>query len=269
MVIAIIIGVLLLGIGALLLFLKGKSEDKLLEVKATKTSPACDLNDLCQAVADEIGPGGFAQLAEVKGRVECDRPLQGELSEEPCVWYSMNVEELYEETYTETDANGNPVTRTRTGSTTVANNTRSVPFVVRDETGVVAIYPEGAKIEGHQVLNRHEPAQSGAGTISLGNFSMSLSPNNGRRITGYRYSEQIIPVGEQLYVIGEASDREDGKLALRSPGEKGKPFIVSVRSEEEVTKGLETAAKVKQWIGFGLLAIGMALIFAAIAGAFS
>ncbi|MGE3800368.1 MAG: E3 ubiquitin ligase family protein [Candidatus Kapaibacterium sp.] len=268
MITAIVIGAILSGIGALLLFLKGKSEDKLLEVKVTQTSQATELTELQQAVASEIGPGGFSQLAEVKGVGESEKPLTGELSNQPCLWYSMRVEELYEETYTETDANGNSVTRTRTGSNNVANNTQSIPFSLRDESGSIMVYPEGAKIEGRKVVDRHEPAQNGLGTISFGSFSMSLTPNHGRRITGYRYHEEILPVGERLYIIGDANDRDGGILAFRKPLEKGKPFIVSIRSEEEIAKGLETSAKVKQWIGFGLIGVGSGLVFAAIAGAF-
>ena len=267
MIIAIIIGVVLAGLGVLFLFLKGKSEDQLLEVRATKTCNSAELCELHEAVASEIGPGGFSQLAEVKGAGESDRPLTAELSDQPCLWYSMRVEELYEEAYTETDANGNSVTRTRTGSNSVANNTQSIPFLLRDESGTVLVYPEGAKIEGRKVVDRHEPANNGPG-ISFGNFSMSLTPNHGRRITGYRYHEEILPVGERLYVIGEACDRDDGKLALRKPREKGKPFIVSIRSEEEIAKGLQTTASVKKWVGLGLIAIGIIVIVAGITGAF-
>ncbi len=268
MVIGIIIGLVLAGIGILLLFLKGKSQDKLLEVKSTQTSSAIDLSELHQAVASEIGPGAFARPAEIKGMCESDNPLTGELSDQPCLWYSMQVEELYQETYTETDSEGRTVTRTRNGSNVVASNTRSIPFAVRDETGTVLIYPDGAQIEGRKVVDRHEPAGGELGTISFGKFSMAINPGNGRRITGYHYVEHILPVGERLYVLGEASDRDDGKLAFRASLEKGKPFIVSVRSEEEIAKGLETSAKIMEWIGYALIAVGAALVFAAIAGAF-
>ena len=269
MIIAIVIGAILGSVGTLLLFLKGKSEDKLLEVKVTQTSNAEELHELQQAVASEIGPGGFSQLAEVKGTATCQTPLTSELSDKPCVWYSMRVVEQYEETYTDTDSSGNRVTRTRTGTNTVASNTQSVPFQVQDKTGTIHVYPDRAKIEGRKIVDRHEPAHRGGGTISFGLFSMTIPSGDNRRITGYRYSEEIVPVGERLYVIGQASDRDDGQLAIRNTLEKGVPFIISVRSEEEIAKGLETAAKTKQWIGFALLGIGMGLIFAAVAGAFS
>lgn len=104
--------------------------------------------------------------------------------------------------------------------------------------------------------------------MQFGGFSFTLSPTQGgRRITGYHYSEHVIPLGEQVYILGEASDREK-ELIIRQPQEKGKPFIISVRSEEEITKGLEKSATLQQWFGFGLIAVGLAVIVAGIAGAF-
>lgn len=268
MVIGIIIGLVLLAAGALLLFLRGKARDKVLEIKSTATSPVSELHEIRNGVAAEIGPGGFSQGAEIKGTIECAEPLTAELSGTPCVWYGMSVQERYQDTYQEADANGRVHTRTRTGSNTVASNTRSVRFQVRDTTGTITVDPKRAKVEGHTVVDRHEPASGTESALQFGTFSFSLSPSpSGRKILGYHYTEQLIPLGGQVYVFGEASDR-DGELVVREPMEKEKPFIISVRSEEEITQGLERSAALQQWFGFGLIAAGAAVAFAAIAGAF-
>lgn len=268
MVIGIIIGIVLLAAGGLLLFLRGKARDKVLEIKSTTTSPVAELHEIRDGVASEIGPGGFSQGAEIKGTIECAEPLTAELSGTPCVWYSMSVQERYEDTYQEADAQGRVHMRTRTGTNAVAGNTRSVRFQLRDATGTVTVDPGRATVEGHTVLDRHEPASGTENTLQFGTFSFNLSPSpSGRRILGYHYTEQLIPLGGQVYVFGEANDR-DGELVVREPMEKGKPFIISVRSEEEITKGLERSTTLQQWFGFGLIAAGAAVVLAAIAGAF-
>lgn len=269
MVIGLVIGLVLIGIGILMIWLKGKSEDTVLELKSVKTSAAADLDELCRSISAEIGPGGFSQLAEVKGVAEADSPIRSELSNTECVWYSMKVEERYEEMYTETDSDGNTSRRTRTGTTTVASNSNGIPFLVRDESGSIMVDPTRAKVEGRKVLDRHEPAEAAGHQLTFGTFSFTVAPTNGRRVLGYNYTEHAIPVGAHLYVIGEACDRDDGKLCIRTPAESGKPFIISTRSEEEITKGYESAAKAKKWVGFGLIGLGLIVMILGVAGVFS
>lgn len=241
---AIIIGAVLLGISLLLFFLRRKSQDKLLEIKSTQTSTAKDLHDLWQSVKNELGTtGGFKQLTEVKGVVKCDQPLTGELSKQPCVYYEMEVLERFEETYYEKDAQGNNQRRTRTGTTSVAHNTQSVPFYVEDPTGKTLINPHAADIDPVKAVSKYEQNIQNRNTLSFGGFSLNVSQNrNDRRILGYEFTEKIIPLDRRAYVIGEATDTS-GELMIQKPAEKGKPFIITLKSEEELTKGTESNIK--------------------------
>lgn len=252
-----IVGIVLAGIGVYLLIHRKKSLHKILEIKSTKTSTTAELLALQKAVADEIGPGGFNQLAEVKGVVECAAPLTAELSEQPCVWYSMSVQERYEETYQERDAEGRTRTGTRTATTTVANNTQAVPFLIRDETGIIAVQPNHAAIDGRQIIDRHEPWSGNTDALSVGSFRLA-QPRRNHRVLGYQYTEEIIPVGAPVYIIGEATDRE-GTPVIGNPADTEQPFIISLRSEEEVTKGLESKAKTEMIVGILLIAGGILL----------
>ena len=256
-----IFGLVLVGIGVFLFLRHKKALDKVLEMKFTKTSTAGELQELQKAVADEIGPGGFNQLTEVKGTVECQAPLTAELSEQPCVWYTMSVVERYEEQYQERDAEGRVRTGTRTGTATVASNTQSVPFSIRDTSGMITITPNGAAIDGRKVVDRYEPAGGASNTLRIGTFQFSPSARSGRKVLGYQYSEQIIPLDARVYVIGEATDRE-GNLAVGKPADSEKPFILSMRSEEEVTRGMESSATAQKWIGILLVAGGLAMAIA-------
>ena len=259
----IIAGIILIALAAVLFFVRKNQQDKLLEIKFVKTSTVSELADLQQSVAAELGAGAFRQQAELKGTCRCDTPLHGELSGQECVYYSMSVSERYEETYTERDSQGRTTTRTRTASTVVSSNTQSVRFRLDDGTGSIFVDPTGASIDAVSVVSKYEPARTGMSALQFGGFSLSLSGlgGGGRRVLGYEYSESVIPLDRNLYVLGDASD-SGGELVMVRPQEKGKPFIVSVKSEEEITRGKESAVK---WLNIGSIAaaaIGAALIIA-------
>lgn len=263
----IIIGIALIGLSILLIFLRRKSQDKLLEIKSTQTSSTKELVDLCQSVKDGIGnSGGFKQLSEIKGVVKCAQPLNGELSKQPCVYYAMDVSERYEETYYEKDSKGNSVRRTRTGSTSVASNSQSVHFEVEDTTGRITVNPNGADIDPVQVVSKYEPSTQGRNSISFGSFSFNVGRSSGdRKILGYEFTEKIVPLDRRVYVIGEASD-STGELMLQQPSEKGKPFIITLKSEEELTKGTESNIKALLFGAIASLIAGIGAIVYGIIG---
>lgn len=250
----LILGILLAAGGVALIMSRRKTDDHLLEVRSTQTTDARTLNDLAREIGEQIGAGGFAHIAEVKGRVESIEPLKSELAERHCVWYRSTVEEEFEETVTETSSDGSTTTSTRRSSEVVSTNTRSVPFRLRDETDAITIDPKGAKIDPDTILDRHEPYNDQSGEIRIGGFS--FRPTRGRRILGYRYREDAITVGTDLYVFGEASDRVNGELSIRKPSEKDQPFIVSVKNEEEIVEEMQKSATMKRIFGIILFVIG-------------
>ncbi|MCK6542081.1 E3 ubiquitin ligase family protein [bacterium] len=256
----IIIGLVCFGIAALLLYFRKKNQDKLLEIKFVKTSTAQELKEICKQVNDELSTtGAFRQQTEVKGVIKCAHPITSELAKQPCVWYEMSVDERYEETYTERDQNGREVRRTRTGTENVASNSQRVHFEVEDATGRITINPNDADIEGTQVLNRYEQNFSG-GRIQLGAFSMNINMGrSGRRILGYEFTESLIPLDRRVYVLGEASDAS-GELMVQKPEDKEKPFIITLKSEEELTRGTESTIRNLMIGSIVLVVIGLVAI---------
>ncbi len=255
------IGIILLGVAGLLIYFRKRTEAQLLEIRFVKTSTVAEALEMQRSVAEEIGPGGFAQQMEFKGIAHCEAPLTAELSQQPCVYYSMSVEERYEETYTERDAQGNSQTRTRTGSAVVASNTQHTRFSLDDGTGSIVIDADGAKIDARKVVDRYEPYAGGGGMLRAGNFSFQLGGILGspRRVLGYQYRESIIAPGQQLYTLGEVND-SSGEAVLRRQSNPKSPFIISVKSEEELTRGKEQSVK---WMLYGAIAcavIGVVLI---------
>ena len=107
----LIFGIILLVVSGVLYFVRINAQKKLFEIKSTETFLAKDLTDLYTSVKSEVGAGGFSKMAEVKGNIKCDNPLAGEISGQPCVYYSMTVTREFEETKQERDTNGNMVTK--------------------------------------------------------------------------------------------------------------------------------------------------------------
>lgn len=251
-----IVGLLLIAVAVGLFIAHRSQQDKLMAIKDVKTMQASDLKQLAGEVAGEMGPGFFNQVTEVKGTIVCDHPLTSELAQTPCVYYSMTVTHEYEEDYWDTDANGNKEQKTRTGRDTVASNSRRVDFYVEDSTGRIKVDPDGADLDTEKALSKFERA--GGASLRMGSFSFQAQGLTGnRRSIGYRYEEEVIPVGRSVYVLGEATDRS-GEVSLVKPN-KGK-FIISLKSEEELIQGTQSAilwtkigAIMCAVTGFGLL----------------
>jgi len=240
-----ILGVVLV-LGGVALFAGASSQRKKLGLmQGTQTSTAADLTSLAASVAKDIGAGSFAEVAEVKGTIRCEQPLTSELANTPCIYYSMHVSREYEETYWDTDSKGNRVQKTRRGSDTVSQNTRSCPFQVEDATGRLTVDPSGAALTGEKVYDRFEPGEPRSTSLNIGRWRFDLGSfamGTGRRTLGYKYEETIVPIGRPIYVLGEATD-SGGQLTIRKPTKKGTTFIVSLKSEEELTRSAAGTSK--------------------------
>lgn len=262
-----VFGGILIAAGVVLTIIRSSQASKLSQMKELETSRAGDLVALAADVASEIGGGAFTQIAELKGRSFVESPLKSELAGTDCVYYRMSVNREYEETYWENDDKGNRVRRTRRGSDLVAHNERSVPFYIDDGSGRVLVRPEGASFVAEKAFSRFEPGEPAGGRLAMGALSLVISGAIGGRMTlGYRYEEDLIPVGCELYVLGEAAD-EGGELAMRKPADKKRRFIISVKSEEELTKRARTTIIVLTVIAAVCAVGGIGLLIAAAHGA--
>jgi hypothetical protein len=254
--------------GALVLFLVGRSQGrKALEMRGTETSQAAELATGAKDVAAEIGSGSFSRRVELKGEIECASPLKAEISGVDCVHFRSVVTREYEESFVETDKDGNRRSGARKGSEQVSRNERFAPFAVRDATGTVEVDPTGAAIDEEKVLSRFEPAS--VGSISIGSRRLDLDSmgalvgaamGSGRRTVGYKLEEWALPVGRRVYVLGEASDA-GGALRVAKGHGKGARFIVSLKSEEDLVR---TASGLSTGLTIGAAALAAAAVVLAI-----
>src|SRR5919112_150242 len=234
--------ILFLVAGGVLLYFRNRTKQKSAIMGQTETSNASDVAG--------IAPG---TLVEVKGTLRCDEPLTSEMAEKTCAYYSSTVTREYlRPDYDDDDIDAGSDRR----SEIIAENVQFAPFMVEDDSGFVGVHAEGAEVDARQVMNRFDRNTGNEGSFSLGGVSVNLG--GGERTIGYRYTENILPVDESVYVLGAV--REGGTIGAPRSGEKGNRFVVSQRSEEAHTQSL---GKTALWLGVGgaaALVLGVVLL---------
>lgn len=200
--------------------------------------------------------GVFIGLVELKGTAEAETPLTSYLAEQRCVWYRWSVEEHWSRTVTETytDSNGKTQTRTRTesGWTTVADGGEMIPFYLKDDCGAILVQPDGATIEPmtlfDRICHRYDALYYDKGPGG------AVADSDGRR----RFREQGIPLHASLYVVGQARERRDIVAPEIARAPDAPMFLISTRSEEQVSRGLGASYWVLAVLGLFLAVAGVA-----------
>jgi hypothetical protein len=261
----------LILIAVILFWFSRRSADKVLYVKATETSTIGSIQKLVSEVASDMGgqATGYKDYVEVKGRVVCDAPIRGELSDQLGAIVETEVIRVAERLEESRDAHGHIRSTWRKHEETLSSNRRESPFCIDDGTGRLNV-KSNRSIELVKSFERFQTEASqgfGGGQLNLamGRFQLSLGgggwdPTSSRTL-GYKFIERILPVGKPVYAIGEAAVTEDEGLVLRTPtdDDKKKPFVLSPRTEEEIVKSAEKSAAVLKIIAAILAAGGLAL----------
>ena len=256
-----IFGTIVFGVGVILFFVQKRQRAKAYNIKSARPAQAAELQKMAMAIADEIGAGNWRDYVKVRGRVIAAEPLHSELTQQPCVHYKMTVTREYEETVRNNNSRGRSTT-TRRGSETVASNSRSIPFVIEDASGQIAVDPDGAKIESVEVLDEFRPEESPGAVITYGGFSLSprFGPNvGGRRTIGYRYVESILPLEQSVMVVGAVNDTT-GEVTLRQPVDGNKKLIISSKTFEALAAAADKGARFAKNGMFACLGIGSVLL---------
>ncbi|RCV51081.1 GIDE domain-containing protein [Marinitenerispora sediminis] len=204
-------------------------------------------------------------VAEVAGAAEAGPGgrLSAPFSGDACVWYRTEVVRHYRERVR--DGKGNHRTRNRTQ--TVESNRSSEPVLLRDDTGRVAFHPDGADIDRSvRSHERYEPVRGGSARPPRGGRARALHLarqaarevlTDGRGTTGYTYREWVVRPGQRLFAFGRVS-AEGETLAMRRP-EAG-PFLLSTRSEREITRGDWTTQRLCFGGALAVVALAMGVL---------
>jgi hypothetical protein len=179
--------------------------------------------------------GVFIGLAELKGTAESETPLTSYLAGAPCVQYAWQVDEHWSRTVTETytDSKGHTQTRTRTesGWTKVAGGSQAIPFYLKDDTGVIRVVPDGAKI--HNIKTFDETVSRNS-SLYFGKGPQSEVANSTHK---RRFQETALHLHTMLYVVGQARERQDVVAAEIAHDKDAPMFLISTQTEKQVSAG--------------------------------
>src|SRR5437762_3521662 len=194
--------------------------------------------------------GVFIGLVELKGAAESAQPLISYLAGQPCVHYQWRIEEHWSRTVTETYTDSDGKTRTRirheSGWTPVADGGEMIPFYLQDDCGLILIRPEGAKIEPAPVFDETCGVSD---ALYYGKGPPDAVANSDFR---RRFTETATPLHAELYVMGQARERQD-VVAPEIAQEKSAPmYLISTRTEQQISSGY-------RWGFWGLGFLGLAL----------
>jgi len=198
--------------------------------------------------------GVFIGLVELKGTAEVETPLTSFLAGQACVWYHWSVQEQWSRTVTETytDANGHTQTRTRmeSGWKTVADGGKMIPFYLKDDCGVIRVQSEGAKIEPQTLFEKtcgpSDPLYYGKGP------AFAVMDSDHRR----QFVEKGIPLHAAIYLVGQARERSDIVAPEIAQDKNASMFLISTRSEEQISRGLGATFWVLAILGLVLTVMG-------------
>ena len=175
--------------------------------------------------------GVFIGLVELKGTAESDNPLTSYMAGAQCVLYRWRVEEHWSRMVTTVGAKGAVSTHRESGWTTVAKGEQITPFYLKDDTGVIRVVPQGAKIEDKEIYSetckRKDPLYFSKGP------SNEIANSDHQR----RFIETAILLHANLYVMGQAREREDIVAAEIAKDKKAPMYLISTRTEKQVSSG--------------------------------
>lgn len=253
-----ILGIILIAVGIGLFFYKKKLEEKVLNVKYYDQTDIKSAVDTCLSVSGELGSGHYSQMVKVSAKAHLDEPLIGEFSDDKCVYYEAWAEHHFEKLVERKDENGKTKRSWVSDTDTIGSSTKGGIFTLNDGSGEVLIDIKNSDLSIDYSVNQFKTSGRRV-DFSFGHFS----PESSSRIKskGYKELERNIPLGQQLFVVGELNDR-NGNPTITISAEKGNPFIVSIHSEEKVIGGLESKTKATFYGAIASCVVGVVLIIA-------
>ena len=256
-------GTWILAVGGLIVLIGGalcidqavRARRRVHAMLAAETLTVPELEQL-RGISDGLGVrGGFRKVAEVVGAAAPGPQglLRAEMSGTEAVWHAQRVQRHYEETTTDSDGDRRTTRRTET----VAQNVSGPTFALVRDGHTVVVDHGGVLVDAaEQVVDRFEQ-QAGDG-----GFLRDLL-DHGNGTIGYQYTEWVVRPGTPLYVLGEVHDRT-GPLVIGPPADRSRHFVVSTRSEEELTDDTRRHQRLMARIGAGAGALGVVLLALAV-----
>jgi hypothetical protein len=216
-------GLIVLLLGGVSFFVgKRKHEKKKLLVQ-TKTVPVGQIQDGQQTI--------------VQGIIESNNPLKTPFTRRDCVYYEY---ELDREVVTK-DKEG----RKQRKWEKVSSDKQAAPFLIKDDTGKVAVFPDGASIDAQPLGEKYvRPGDELNNPVLKGVVNILAGQQN-------KVKEKALLVGSPVYVNGYSRQEENGMTIQNGQGD----FVVSYKSKEQLEKDMGRTAALLKVLGLvGILA---------------
>ena len=252
----IIIGAIMAVGGALLsLLVSAKIKNKNVEIQYMQTTAIADLKKGLEENAAS-GLEGYREYAEMKGVASAEAPLKTPYAQKDVAYYDASIYQVFEETETYSDEHGTHQRVNRRED--LMTNEKSPGYIVlKDEASGEKAYIEpvqhGLQLDTVKSLDKFEPMNMMG---QYGFFNTFRYNQRGTRTLGFRMVENTIPLGQPIYVLGDAY-LEGGRVKVAKPADKKKPFIVSVKNEADLIHGNKVGAAFALYGGIVLAAAGI------------
>lgn len=227
-----IVGIILLVIGAVMFFTRRNQQQKLFSIKRARSVTVAELSDTAGAVASEIGGGNWRDYVKLWGQVMTEEPLRSEHKQEPCVYYVSTVTREYEEK--------NQDGKLERKTDQISRHRQSTKFWLKDDTGSILVNPEGAAIDSVSIMDEFRDERSGS-------------------TLGYRYAESVLPVGQDVLVVGAVSDQTK-QVVVGKPVQADHDYLISLKDEEMLATKTSRDAKNTGVAMFVCLGLGAVLL---------
>jgi hypothetical protein len=255
------IGIILLVAAGGCLWAASRSMTRTHAMMAAETLSVPELLELQRISTELVGPGQFRKVCEVVGEA-VPAPvgmLRSELAGIDCVWHSYRVQRRYKHYDRDNDGDTRVTTRTET----VSEQTSPHGWALLRDGHTIGVDHGGRRPDGaEQVVDRFEQAHAPQ-TAGVAGVLGALMGGDRDETIGFQHTETVVRPGTRMYVLGEVDDR-DGPLVIRPPRDSRTPFVLSTRTEEELTDSSRRGQRIWAFVGAGVAAVGVALIVLAI-----
>ena len=185
---------------------------------------------MAQSVRADMGdgPSHWNEQVELKGKVVCEHPLQGQFTERPAVVVKTKIVREYEE-YKKAETAKVKLPAAGSNDPIHCTMTHAIPASKLTMALAVFVSPSGAEYTLESVVNRFEPPgamdRGSSASVSIGGFTLSLGNMTfgnftGRTLIGVQDQRKFFAGRRRYTRFGrEVRDGTDG-LTLNDPSDK-------------------------------------------------
>lgn len=251
-----IFGIVLIAVGIFLIFSAKRSEGRLLNIQMTNLTNTKNIKENWEGMSNSYGDGNFNLYVKLNGKATARKPIQVEYTDYDCAYVKTKLTREYEELTERKDSDGKMKRQwVRKQEVLVDHEMAAEGFALADEYGDIELGTDGAELHLKEVHEQFEKGDDPATLFSFNFGPVSIRSGSNVRTIGFRHQASVIPMASSLFVIGGANDRSQ-ELSVSRPLEKDKPFIISVKREDEIVASRDQSRKRKEIGAKVLIGIG-------------